>query len=152
MIDQMGYERLAQEALRDVIRLALEKVAETGSLPGEHRIYIKFRTRAEGVVLPPHLLEQYPHEITIVLKQHFWDLKVERDKFSVGLSFNQKPEALTVPYSAVVQFFDPGVSFIMHFPEPTPRLELRSTSDEGLRASGATEADVVELDAFRRKL
>ncbi|MEM7678156.1 MAG: ClpXP protease specificity-enhancing factor SspB, partial [Myxococcota bacterium] len=64
MNDLMGYERLAQEALRDVIRLALERVADDG-LPGEHRIYIKFRTRAEGVVLPEHLLAQYPQEITI---------------------------------------------------------------------------------------
>ena len=156
MIDQMGYERLAQEALRDVIRLALEKVAESGSLPGEHRIYIKFRTQADGVVLPKHLLEQYPHEITIVLKQHFWNLQVERDKFSVGLSFNQKPEALTVPYRAVIQFFDPGVSFIMHWPEPPVSLEIPAAKAESRAEARAqtgvrTEAEVVSLDAFRRK-
>lgn len=156
MTDQMGYERMAQEALRDLIRLALERVAETGSLPGEHRIYIKFRTQAEGVILPRHLVDQYPDEITIVLKQHFWDLKVERDRFSVGLSFNQQPETLTVPYRAVVQFFDPGVSFILHFPAPPPRLQIQPAklkasvdSISGVESKGT--ADVVSLDAFRRK-
>jgi len=151
MNDLMGYERLAQEALRDVIRLALERVGDDG-LPGEHRIYIKFRTRAEGVILPEHLLAQYPHEITIVLKQHFWDLKVERDFFSVGLSFNQQPESLTVPYRAVVQFFDPGVSFIINFPEPsTPAVVSESEPEEEAPAGEEGEAEIVSLDAFRKK-
>jgi hypothetical protein len=29
--------------------------------------------------------------MTIVLQNKFWDLKVEEDSFSVGLSFNQCP-------------------------------------------------------------
>ena len=168
MNDQMGYDYLAQEALRDVIRLALEKVAENG-LPGEHRIFIKFRTRAEGVVLPKPLLEKYPDEITIVLKQHFWDLKVGRDSFSVGLSFNQQPESLTVPYRAVLQFFDPAPSFIINFPEAPPqtagkprpaspgpveadpvptRLDVPTAAIED---NAAGQAEVVSLDAFRKK-
>lgn len=141
MKDEMGYERLAQEALRGVIRLALQRVAEEGALPGDHRIYVKFRTNVAGVILPDRLRAQYPDDITIVLKQHFWDLVVEDDKFSVGLSFDQRPELLTVPYRAVVQFFDPSVSFIMHFPEPPTPVEVPASTD----------AEIVSLDAFRKK-
>ena len=39
--------------------------------------------------------------MTIVLQNKFWDLKVDVDHFSVGLSFNQIPSTLVIPYSAI---------------------------------------------------
>ena len=47
-VDEMQYERLAHEALRGVMRAALERVLSDG-LPGAHHFYITFKTRAPGV-------------------------------------------------------------------------------------------------------
>src|SRR5690606_19808547 len=52
-VDEMHYEQLAQDALRGVIRLALERAAMPEGIPGAHHFYITFKTRAAGVSVPP---------------------------------------------------------------------------------------------------
>ncbi len=49
--------------------------------------------------------------MTIVIQNRFWDLKVEDDGFSVGLSFGGVPATLHVPFAAVTEFLDPAVEF-----------------------------------------
>ncbi len=112
--DLIRYDVLAQEALRGVIRKVLTEVARAG-LPGEHHFYIAIDTTAPGVLISPRMKAQYPEEITIVLQHQFWDLEVEEEKFSVGLSFSGIPEHLTVPFSAIKGFFDPSVQFGLQF-------------------------------------
>ena len=93
----MRYDLLAREALRGVVRMALERAASPDGLPGDHHVYLTFRTTAPGVQLPDRLHERYPEDMTIVLKSHFWDLDVGEEGFSVSLSFDQVPERLTIP-------------------------------------------------------
>ena len=54
-VDEMHYDALAQDALRGVIRLALERAAMPEGIPGAHHFYITFKTRAAGVSVPPAL-------------------------------------------------------------------------------------------------
>ena len=72
-----------------------------------------------GVSIPKHLIERFPDEMTIVIQHRFWDLKVEDDAFSVGLSFGGVPEKLEIPFDAVNGFFDPSVQFGLQFEEVT---------------------------------
>ena len=53
--------------------------------------------------------------MTIVIQHRFWDLKVEDDGFTVGLSFGGVPATLHVPFAAVTQFHDPAVEFALTF-------------------------------------
>ena len=85
--DHLRYDILAQEALRGVVRKVLAEVSRTG-LPGEHHFFISFATRAPGVRLSEKLLTQYDKEMTIVLQNQYWDLKVNETGFEVGLSFD----------------------------------------------------------------
>ncbi|WP_292070599.1 SspB family protein [Brevundimonas sp. UBA7534] len=149
-VDEMNYERLAHEALRGVVRAALERVVADG-LPGAHHFYITFKTRAPGVSVSPDILAKYPDEMTVVLQHQYDDLRVEADRFSVKLRFGGVPKTLAMPYSAVTRFYDPSVQFLLQFeapevseaveeptsPEPTP------PSDDGPK--------VVSLDQFRKK-
>lgn len=112
--DRIRYDMLAQDALRGVIKTVLTRVRKSG-LPGEHHFYIAFDTNAEGVSLSKRLREQYADEMTIVLQYQFWDLHVSDDRFEVKLSFNNMPERLVVPYSAIKAFFDPSVQFGLQF-------------------------------------
>ena len=82
----------------------------SGGLPGGHHFYITFKTRLPGVSIPKHLVERFPDEMTIVIQHRFWDLKVEEDNFTVGLSFGGVPATLHVPFAAVTQFHDPAVA------------------------------------------
>src|SRR3954452_19736822 len=109
------YDEIVQDALRAVVGRVLGEVEQTGGLPGGHPFYLTFKTRAPGVSIPKHLLERFPDEMTIVIQHRFWDLKVEEDNFSVGLSFGGVPASLHVPFAAVTQFHDPAVEFALTF-------------------------------------
>ena len=109
------YDEIVQEALREVVGRVLHEVEKVGELPGGHHFYITFKTRMAGVQIPKHLIERFPDEMTIVIQHRFWDLKVESDQFSVGLSFGGVPSTLVVPFAAVTDFVDPAVDFSLKF-------------------------------------
>jgi hypothetical protein len=149
-VDEMNYEQLAHEALRGVVRAALERVLTDG-LPGAHHFYITFKTRAPGVSVSPDILAKYPDEMTVVLQHQYDDLRVDPDRFSVKLRFGGVPKVLAMPYSAITRFYDPSVQFLLQFEapeivepveEPTPPTPA-SPSEDGPK--------VVSLDQFRKK-
>ena len=109
------YDEIVQEALRAVVGRVLNSVAATQALPGAHHFYITFKTHAPGVDIPQRLIERFPDEMTIVLQHRFWDLKVDDERFSVGLSFSGVPSILNVPFSAITGFHDPAVNFELRF-------------------------------------
>ena len=109
------YDEIVQEALRDVVGRVLGEVERSGALPGGHHFYITFKTRLPGVSIPKHLAERFPDEMTIVIQHRYWDLKVEDEGFTVGLSFGGVPSTLQVPFAAVTQFHDPAVEFSLTF-------------------------------------
>jgi hypothetical protein len=109
------YDEIVQEALRAVVGRVLGEVEKAGGLPGEHHFYITFKTQGAGVDIPRHLVERFPDEMTIVIQNRFWDLKVKPDGFEVGLSFNQVPAKLVIPFAAVTGFVDPAVNFALQF-------------------------------------
>lgn len=178
--DHIRYDILVQDALRGAMRKVLTEVASTG-LPGSHHFFITFMTHAPGVKVSSRLLEKYPEQMTIVLQYQFWDLKVTDTHFEIGLSFGDTPEKLHVPFAAVRGFYDPHVNFELEFdvdaPEaveaaPENKLSVVGEKPEEANAEASPEkaadtaesddapkdaedgektAEVVSLDAFRRK-
>ena len=164
--DHIRYDILTQDALRGVVRKVISEVAKTG-LPGEHHFFISFVTKAPGVRVSQRLLDQYPNDMTIVLQNQFWDLKVSDTAFEVGLSFDDKPETLVVPFTAIKGFFDPSVQFGLELKSsmPLPTDDERAEAGEPTKlvpaAASSTVATppatepagekVVSLDAFRKK-
>lgn len=150
MKDLLRYDKMVEAALRGVVREALARTAAKG-LPGAHHFYITFRTRFPGLVIPDHLAQQYPEEMTVVLEHQFWDLEVGEDRFSVTLSFQNKRERLTIPFEAIAAFADPAVKFGLQFQSAgeadAPAEAAPSKSAEKAEKPG----EVVALDAFRKK-
>ena len=163
--DLIRYDILVQEALRGVVRKVLSEVVKTG-LPGEHHFYISFFTKAPGVRMSQRLLDQYDKEMTIVLQNQYWDLKVTDTGFEVGLSFDGHPEILAIPFSAMKGFFDPSVQFGLQLNSESAAMEAITggaapQSDEGEPSAADADPDiipppeggdkVVSLDHFRKK-
>jgi hypothetical protein len=171
--DYIGYETLADNALRTVVREALKR-AEKQGLIGGHHFYIAFKTHDPGVEIPDHLKERYPDEMTIVLQNQFWGLQVGEDKFEVTLTFQKMPATLVIPYAALTAFTDPGVKFGLQFrnssaaanamppaakptetapaplPVPPAETKTRETVSEAEHADTGSP-QVVSLDKFRKK-
>lgn len=157
------YDEIVQEALRAVVGRVLGQVeASGGNLPGNHHFYITFKTGAPGVDIPKVLRERFPDEMTIVLQNKFWDLTVSTNCFSVGLSFNQVPAKLTIPFAAITAFVDPAVDFGLQFqatvadlaPEPHDEAENDAPDAEqgdAPRVQGEDGSNVVTVDFGKKK-
>jgi hypothetical protein len=151
------YDEIVQDALRAVVGRVLGEVEQSGGLPGEHHFYITFKTRAPGVSIPKHLLERFPDEMTIVIQHRFWDLKVEEESFTVGLSFGGVPATLHVPFAAVTQFHDPAVEFALTFQANADETlsdeheEAENDRPQESDAKGEDGSNVVSVDFTRKK-
>jgi uncharacterized protein len=153
--DLLDYNEMVETALRGVVREALARTAREGLRAGHH-FYLSFSTRAPGVILPGDLLAKYPEEMTIVLQHQFWGLDVREREFSVTLSFQNRPEQLTIPFAAVTSFADPSVKFGLQF-EPagerladTAALPAKIAADEAAKPERQA-AEIVTLDKFRKR-
>ena len=149
------YDEIVQEALRAVVGRVLGEVEATGALPGDHHFYITFKTGAAGVDIPKHLTERFPDEMTIVIQNRFWDLKVGEDGFEVGLSFNQAPARLVIPFAAITGFVDPAVNFALQFQAQADEAGLQdheeAENDHPVAAPIEDGSNVVSVDFSRKK-
>jgi len=154
--DLFDYPQMVQTALRGVVREALARTAREG-LRGAHHFYVSFRTDVPGVVLPDYLLNEYPEEMTIVLQHQFWGLEVGDQEFSVTVSFQNRPEQLTIPFAAVTSFADPSVKFGLQFELPatkpldTAALPAKVPAGEAPKPPPRQAAEIVTLDKFRKR-
>jgi len=168
----LQYEQMVENAMRTVVRDALQEVAENG-LPGDHHFFISFKTDAPDVEMPPHLLAQHPNDITVVIQHQFWNLLVDDVGFSVDLAFGGKRQHLYIPFASLISFVDPSAEFGLQFarqqagalapPEQEPMLPApgdtakAENADHGPEGQDAPAAaadggkNVVSLDQFRKK-
>lgn len=164
----LRYDRMVESALRGVVKTSIQEVIDHG-LPGDHHFYITFLTDYPGVKIPDYLRERYPGEMTIVLQYQFSELKVDDENMQVTLSFNNVPERLKVPLSAISIFADPSVNFALQFQPMGDALdeadlavldELEDGPEDpgtggGGKGKGAKKGkktgEVVSLDKFRKK-
>ena len=132
--DSIAYGRLMHRAMRGLIQTVLEDVAERG-LPGEHHFFITFDTRHGDVDIADWLRDRYPDEMTIVVQNWFDDLRVDDAGFWITLNFGDSPEALRVPFDAILTFVDPPSNSAcasnrrrMTVPTTTPRATGSTTT------------------------
>jgi hypothetical protein len=88
--------------------------------------------------------ERYPDEMTIILQHQFWNLSVTDHAFEVGLSFQNKPELLLIPFEAVTRFSDPAVEFDLKFELEDEAAEI-GANDAGSPRAGKGGPGHLEL-------
>ncbi len=167
---KIDYGQLVEAALRTVVRDVLRQFA-AGEVSQPHHFYVTFKTDHPGVEIPEYLHSRYPSEMTIVLQHQFWDLDVSDDGFGVTLSFNDQPERLVIPFTALRVFADPGVEFGLQFtlgdeadgesiePASLPLAAKTGAKPRAVEGSnngkeppeGGDGAEIVALDRFRKK-
>jgi len=138
--ESFPYHQWVNDALRQVLRRALERLAETGPIENHH-FFINFKTTSEGVEIPEFLLAQYPEEITIVLQHQFEGLRINEIGFEVSLVFSGKKSRLKVPFDAVTSFADPSVNFGL-------QIGARNVNHTISEVTPATETEISEADTI----
>jgi len=148
MSDTIDYNKLMQQAFRELLKGLLAKVGEEG-LPGEHHFVITFDTRVPGVDMAGWMKAKYPEEMTIVMQHWFDNLAILDDRFAITLSFNGVGEPMVIPFNAIKTFVDPHAQMQLKFepifegdsPTPEPADEPETKPETG---------GVVSLDSFRK--
>ena len=153
--DLIRYDLIYQDAMRGIVRKVMADAARDG-LPGDHHFVISFRTQAPGVRLSAKMRKQYPATMTIVLQHQFWGLEVRDQDFSVTLTFQGRPEQLTIPFAAVTSFADPSVKFGLQFEATATELPEVAALPAQMPADAAAKperqaAEIVTLDKFRKR-
>ena len=173
-LDPIRYDQWLEEALRGVVRRALEHTRDNG-LQGDHHFYITFETDFDGVQMPDHLRALHPDDMTIVMQNQFEYLDVDTDGFGITLRFSGRPARLVIPFESITAFADPSVNFGLQlrmvsdgldgedfdddlnaFPDGGDGLDETYTdeqtaTEEVEEAESTGTAEVIALDAFRKK-
>ena len=105
MSNMVNYQKLMYIAMRNVIKDALAIISKPENLNNIH-IAISFLTNYKNVVLPDHVKDSYPNEITVILQHQFRNLYVSDNNISVILSFKGKEETIVIPYNSIIKYID----------------------------------------------
>lgn len=149
-IDEIDYDKLVEQSLKNVVYYALKIVEEQG-LPGENHFYITFKTNHKGTVISKNLKVQYPDSMTIVLQNQFSNLIVRHNSFSIDLSFGGIPQTITVPYEAITYFADPYAKFGLSFDNESTDDNAIADTVPSSTTQSSTNAEVISLDKYRKK-
>ena len=150
-MSRIDYQTLLDTALKSVVKDALTHAQFNGLGDGTH-FYITFRTRDNGVVLPDFLRIRYPELMTIVLQYSYNNLNVSDKEFGVQLTFDGRPFFIRVPFSALVEFKDPSVDFMLSFHHKAQTAadnDMELPLDERYESVPDT-GRVVSLEEFRK--
>ena len=150
---KIDYQKLLDDALKSVVREALI-YAQFNGLGDDAGFFITFKTRDPGVVLPDFLRMRYPDIMTIVLQYSFNNLNVSDKEFGVQLTFDGRPFFIRVPFSALVEFKDPSVDFMLSFHQSPRQSAPNNDIELPLDGNGDTVPDngrVVSLEDFKRR-
>jgi hypothetical protein len=148
----INYQQLLDNALKSVVKDALIYAQFNGLGDGAHFL-ITFDTRDPGVSLPDFLRIRYPSEMTIVLQYSYNNLNVSDKEFGVQLTFDGRPFFIRVPFSALIEFKDPSVDFMLTF-QPKNATSANNDIELPLNDTVVNTADpkrVVSLDEFRKQ-
>jgi len=151
---KINYQQLLDSALKSVVKEALIH-AQFNGLGDDASFFITFRTRDPGVVVPDFLKIRYPDFITIVLQYSYSNLNVSDKEFGVQLTFDGRPFFIRVPFSALVEFKDPSVDFMLSFQNkqgtiPTPDNDIELPLEEKPNTL-PDNGRVVDMEEFRKK-
>lgn len=144
----IDYGKRINAALLLVIKEIIQDLSES-KISSNHCFYITFDTTHEGVILSKKLKKEYPKQMTVILQNQFWDLKIKKDSFNVTLSFNRIKEMLSIPFESIKKFNDPFVKFSLE-------LEVRKSEKKSIKKSTADEnvntdsKKIISLESFRK--
>jgi len=104
------YQKILYKNMLDVFKDILTYIRDNGLSDNNH-LYITFSTNHKNVDLPNWLKKKYPEEMTIVIQYEYYDLEINKNNFSVSLSFNDIKTSLKIDYNSIISFADPTANF-----------------------------------------
>ena len=107
---KINYFEILNKNMINVFKDILKDIKINGLHEGHH-LYITFDTNNKKAIIPQWLKDKYEDEMTIVIQYEYWDFKIKKNSFNIGLSFSEIKTNLEIPFDSVISFADPYANF-----------------------------------------
>ena len=107
---KINYSEILKKNMINVFKDVLKNIEINGLQEGHH-LYITFITNNSKNKIPNWLKEKHLQEMTIVIQYEYWNFKVNKNSFNIGLSFNNIKTDLNISFDSVISFTDPYANF-----------------------------------------
>ena len=104
------YQKILNNNMLNVFKDILKNIRDNG-LSYNNQLYITFLTNHKRIEMPNWLKQKYPEEMTIVIQYEYYDLQINKNNFSITLSFNNIKTNLKIDYNSIISFADPSANF-----------------------------------------
>ena len=104
------YQKILDKNMLNVFKDVLRNIKNNGLTSNNH-LYITFLTNHSKVIIPTWLKNKYPEEITIIIQYEYYDIEINKNYFSITLSFNGINTNLQIGYDSIMSFADPSANF-----------------------------------------
>ena len=139
------YQKILDKNMLNVFKDILVNIRDNG-LTNNNHLYITFLTDHKNVELPIWLKEKYPKKMTIVIQYEYYDLEINKDKFSISLSFNDIITNLKIDYNAIISFADPSANFGLILQKD----KMRNKENKNLKNNNSKENNIINFSYYKK--
>ena len=126
---KINYQKILEKNLINVFKDVLLDIESKGLQEGHH-LYITFNTENPKVEIPSWLKKKHPKEMTIIIQYEFWNFKIKKNLFNIGLSFNDIKVDLKISFDSIISFSDPYANFGLKLKQENSKKKLINSKIE----------------------
>jgi len=151
----VNYQKILNKNLLNVFIDILKNIEKDG-LDGKNHLYITFISNNPKNLIPDWLLQKYPSEMTIVIEHEYYHLLVNKNDFSIGLSFSNKKSDLKISFDSIISFADPSANFGLNyqFKQSTnyKRKKIKKNKKKNLKINEETDnnSNIINFSNFKK--
>ncbi len=141
----INYQKILDKNMLSVFKDILENIKVNG-LSANNSLYITFMTDHKYVEIPNWLKQKYPEEMTIVIQYEYYNLEINKNNFSISLSFSGIKTKLIIDYNAIVSFADPSANFGLIL----QKNKIQKKINEDLEKNKSKESNVISFSNYKK--
>jgi len=139
------YQKILNKNMLNVLKDILINIRDNG-LSSNNHLYITFLTNHKNVELPNWIKQKYPDEMTIVIQYEYNDLKVNKNNFSIFLSFQDIMVNLIIDYDSILSFADPSANFGLIL----QKNKIKKKVKQDLKINNSSKNNVINLSNYKK--
>ncbi len=139
------YQKILDSNILNVLKEILINIRDKG-LSNNNQLYITFFTNHKNVELPNWLKQKYPEEMTIVIQYEFYDLEINKNNFSISLSFNDIKTNLKIDYNSIISFADPSANFGLIL----QKNKIQNNLKKNLGVDNSKKSNVINFSEYKK--
>ncbi len=139
------YQKILDSNILNVLKEILKNIRDKG-LSNNNHLYITFFTNHKNVELPNWLKQKYPEEMTIVIQYEYYDLEINKNNFSISLSFNDIKTNLKIGYDSIISFADPSANFGLIL----QKNKIQNNLKKNLGVDNSKKSNVINFSEYKK--